>query len=131
MPLCADISTGPFPDFPTDLQAQMCAYLSVANGKSTISENVFEKRFSHIEELKKMGAEVKVCGNTALINGVKSLHGEKVYAKDLRGGAGLVIAGSVAEGETEVYGISHIERGYANFPEKLSSLGVDIKKILD
>lgn len=128
--LATDISTGPFPDFPTDLQSQMIAYLSVARGKSIVCENVFERRFSHVNELVKMGAEIKVKNNQAFIDGVEKLHGEKVAAKDLRGGAGLVIAAHVAEGTTEIQGVSHIERGYADFHNKLKSVGVDIIKTL-
>lgn len=127
--LSAEIATGPFPDFPTDLQSQMLAYLSVAKGKSQVTENIFEKRFSVAPELNKMGANIMVLGDTAFVKGVEKLHGEKVFAKDLRGGAGLVVAASVAEGITEVYGINHIERGYADFPNKLLSLGVNIKTI--
>ncbi|MBE7080937.1 MAG: UDP-N-acetylglucosamine 1-carboxyvinyltransferase [Clostridiales bacterium] len=122
-------STGPYPLFPTDLQAQTMALLSVSSGKSVVVENVFEKRFSHVSSLIDMGANISVKGKRAYISGVNRLNGTQVYASDLRGGAALVLAGLNAEGQTIVNNISHIERGYFEFEKKLSSLGADIKKI--
>ncbi len=122
-------STGPYPLFPTDLQAQTMALLSVSSGKSVVVENVFEKRFSHVSSLVDMGANISVKGRRAYVSGVNRLSGTQVYASDLRGGAALVLAGLNAEGQTIVNNISHIERGYFEFEKKLSSLGADIKKI--
>ncbi|MBO5505896.1 MAG: UDP-N-acetylglucosamine 1-carboxyvinyltransferase [Clostridia bacterium] len=124
-----DIKTLPFPGFPTDMQSQFTALMSVAEGTSLIVETVFENRFLHIPELSRMGAKIKVDGRTAIVDGTKTLTGAKVKASDLRGGASLVLAGLVAEGETEIDCIEHIERGYENFGEKLRSLGADIIKI--
>ncbi len=121
------IKTGPYPKFPTDLQAQTSVLLAIADGNSTIVETVFENRFNHLYELKKMGADVLVKGKTAFIKGVEKLTGKDVYATDLRGGAALVLAGLVAEGQTKVYGVHHVARGYADFDKKLSLLGADIK----
>lgn len=120
--------TNPYPHFPTDLQAQTMSLLSVSEGVSTITENVFENRFSHAKELVKMGADISVKGKTAIIKGVKRLRGEKVVATDLRGGASLVLAGLNAEGQTTVENICYIERGYCDFDLKLRSLGADIIK---
>lgn len=122
-------ATGPYPDFPTDLQPQTTAYLSICDGCSVIRETLFEKRFSFVSELSKMGAEIKVNENVAFINGVKNLYGERVVATDLRGGASLLIAGLKAQGQTVVQGVEHIERGYFNVHEKLLNLGADIKLI--
>lgn len=122
------IQTLPYPGFPTDMQAQIMSLLSLANGTSIISETVFENRFKHAEELSRMGANIKTFGKVAVINGVKELTGAKTAAKDLRGGAALVMAGLVAKGTTEVKDIYHIERGYEDFHLILRSLGADIKK---
>lgn len=122
----ADIKTLPFPGFPTDMQAQLCTLMSVANGTSIITETVFENRFMHIGELKRMGANIKIEGRAAIIEGKSRLTGAPVTASDLRAGAALAIAGLKAEGETEVSGISHIRRGYANFEGKLAALGANI-----
>lgn len=121
-----NIQTGPYPCFPTDLQAQIMALCSVARGVSYITENIFENRFGHVSELNKMGADITVNGRTAVIKGVKRLRGAKVFARDLRGGAGLVIAALAAEGTSVIHGVKHIERGYFRFDEKLGSLGADI-----
>ncbi|NLY86482.1 MAG: UDP-N-acetylglucosamine 1-carboxyvinyltransferase [Tissierellia bacterium] len=123
------IQTLPYPGFPTDMQAQMMALLSIANGTSIICETVFENRFKHGEELIRMGANIKIFGRVAVINGVKELTGAKVTAKDLRGGAALTLAGLVAKGITEVQNIYHIERGYEDFHITLQNLGADIVKI--
>ncbi len=122
-------STGPYPHFPTDLQAQTMALLSVCQGKSVVVENVFEKRFSHISSLVDMGADIKVKGKRAYINGVDRLKGAKVCANDLRGGASLILAGLNAEGQTTISNVFHIERGYFEFDKKLRGLGADIIKI--
>lgn len=123
------VQTLPFPGFPTDMQAQMMALLSVANGTSIISETVFENRFKHVEELVRMGANIKTVGKVAVIKGVEGLTGAKVSAKDLRGGACLVLSGLRAKGTTEVDNIYHIERGYDGLDKALQSLGADIKKM--
>ena len=123
------ISTGPYPEFPTDMQPQMTALATVSRGVSAITENVFENRFGYLYELIKMGAKAKVVSNTAIIKGVSVLHGEKVFATDLRGGASLVLAGLNAEGTTTVCNIEHIERGYFEMCKKLASLGASIKEI--
>lgn len=123
-----DILTGPYPMFPTDLQAQMSALAAVSGGTSRIADEVFKNRFYHIAELKKMGAQVKLCGNVATFDGVLRLHGEKVNAHDLRCGAALVLAGLNAEGITTVCDIQHMERGYYAMDKKLAALGADIVK---
>lgn len=121
-------STGPYPDFPTDLQPQTMVLSAISNGVSVINETVFENRFKHVCELKKMGADISTSGRTAVVNGVKNLVGAQVVSSDLRGGAALVLAGLVAEGETIVEGINHIDRGYFEFDKKLLSLGAEIKR---
>ncbi len=121
-------TTGPYPMFPTDLQAQAMALLTVCNGVSVVSENVFEMRFRHIPELIKMGANIIVKGKNAIVTGVDRLNGASVNAYDLRGGAALVLAGLNAEGETVVNNVNHIERGYYQMHKKLSSLGADITR---
>ncbi len=120
--------TGPYPFFPTDLQAQAMALTTLRQGTSVVCENVFEMRFHHVQELVKMGADITVKGRTAIIKGVKELHGAQVRAKDLRGGAALCLAGIAAHGKTVVSDIRHIERGYYLFDQKLRALGVDIRK---
>ncbi|MBE7083570.1 MAG: UDP-N-acetylglucosamine 1-carboxyvinyltransferase [Clostridiales bacterium] len=124
-----NLHTGPYPDFPTDLQSQMAVLASVASGSSTITENVFERRFAYVDELNKMGADIRVKGRTAYVNGVLQLTGTKVRALDLRGGAALIIAGLNAEGITQVSGAEHILRGYLDLDKKFRSLGADIKLI--
>ena len=121
-------TTGPYPMFPTDLQAQATSLLTVCGGVSVVSENVFEMRFRHIPELIKMGANIIVKGKNAIITGVERLNGAIVGANDLRGGAALVLAGLNAEGETIVNNVNHIERGYFQMDKKLSSIGADIIK---
>lgn len=123
------IQTLPYPGFPTDMQAQIMALLSVADGTSIISETVFENRFKHAEELVRMGANIRIFGKVAVVKGVKELTGAKVVAKDLRGGACLVLAGLKAKGTTEVENIYHIERGYEDFHIELKELGADIKMV--
>lgn len=122
----ASIKTLPYPGFPTDMQAQFASLLSVSKGTGMIVETVFENRFLHIGELLRMGAAIKVDGRTSVIEGVKKLTGAKVEARDLRGGAALVLAGLAADGETEISGAEHILRGYENFTDKLRGIGCDI-----
>ena len=124
-----DIKTLPFPGFPTDMQPQFMALSCVAKGTSVIAETVFEKRFAHIGDLIRMGADIRVEGHSAIIKGVKKLSAAPVMASDLRGGAALVLAGLVAEGTTELSRIYHLDRGYVNLEEKLTSLGADIKRV--
>ena len=123
------IRTLPYPGFPTDAQAQFMALMSVVNGNSKVEETVFENRFMHAEELQKMGAIIATDGNEAKIAGVPKLKGCSVQATDLRAGAALVLAGLVAEGETKISEIYHIDRGYHNFEEKLTGLGANIKRV--
>lgn len=120
------LQTLPFPGFPTDMQAQFMALLSIASGTSIINETVFENRFKHAEELTRMGANIKTFGNVAVIKGVNELTGAKVFAKDLRGGAALILAGLAAKGVTEVENIYHVNRGYENLYLSLQNLGANI-----
>ncbi len=124
------IQTLPYPGFPTDMQAQMMSLLSIASGTSIISETVFENRFKHAEELIRMGANIKTVGKVAVIKGVKELTGAKVTAKDLRGGASLVLAGLIAKGTTTVDNVVHIRRGYDSLHRDLKKLGADIIEII-
>ncbi len=120
------IKTLPYPGFPTDMQAQIMAYLSFANGTSVISESVFENRFMHVQELLRMGADIRTEGKSAIIKGVKELTGARVRASDLRAGAALIIAGLSAQGKTIVTENEHIERGYENIDQKLNQMGAQI-----
>lgn len=124
-----EIKTLPHPGFPTDLQAQFMALLTQAEGQSSVIETVFENRFMHAEELKKMGANIKVIDREALITGRSKLYGSKVRATDLRAGAALILAALVSEGETEISDIYHIDRGYEKIEDKFKSLGSDIERI--
>lgn len=124
-----DIITGPHPGYPTDMQSQMMALLTLANGTSLIQENVFENRFMTVAELSRMGADIKIKGNTAIIAGVEQLTGCGVKASDLRSGAALILAGLVAQGYTEVDDIYHIDRGYMNIEEKFSKLGAEVYRV--
>lgn len=123
---CIDIKTMPYPGFPTDLQSQVMAMLSTVPGTSVVVENIFENRFMVADELKRMGARIKVEGRAAVIEGVPSLQGTQVKATDLRAGAALIVAGLMANGETEICNAVFIDRGYHNLEEKLASLGADI-----
>ena len=123
-----NVKTIPYPGFPTDLQQPMCVLLAIAEGTGVITESVWEGRFKHLDELKKMGANVKTEGRVAIIDGVETLSGAPVYATDLRAGAAMVIAGLVAEGETEIGNLYHIDRGYEHLEEKLLKLGANIKR---
>ncbi len=127
----ANIKTLPYPGFPTDLQPQMGVALSLANGTSIINESIWESRFQYTNELNKMGAHITAQGKTAVFEGVEKLYGAPVYASDLRAGAALIIAGIVAEGTTELYNLSHIDRGYENIEEKFRNLGADIKRVTE
>lgn len=128
-PTAVDISTAPYPGFPTDMQAQFCALNAVAEGVGVVTENVFENRFMHVSELQRMGASIRLQGNTAIIHGVEQLASAPVMATDLRASAGLVLAGLVADGETVVDRIYHIDRGYERIEEKLQLLGGRIRRI--
>jgi len=121
-----DIKTMPFPGFPTDLQAQFMACMSIARGWSMIRETIFENRFIHVSELKRMGADIDINGNQALVKGRESLQGAPVMATDLRASACLVLAGLVAKGITEVHRIYHLDRGYEALEKKFASLGASI-----
>ena len=127
--LHTQVTTLPYPGFPTDMQPQMAVLLGVADGVSTVTESIFENRFRYVDELTKMGASIKVEGNIAIIDGVKQYTGARVNAPDLRAGAALVIAGLAADGITVVSDIQYIQRGYENFEEKLSGLGAQIEKV--
>lgn len=124
-----DIKTMPYPGFPTDMQAQFMAMMAISEGTGVVTETVFENRFMHVDELKRMGAHIKIDGRTSVVEGVESLMGCQVKATDLRAGAAMVLAGLVAEGETQVGYIHHIDRGYDNLVEKLKGLGADICRV--
>jgi len=124
-----ELVTDPYPGFPTDMQAQMCALLSTNDGISVITENIFPQRYMHIAELKRMGAQMQLEGATAVIQGVDRLFGAPVMASDLRASAALVLAGLKAEGVTEVSRVYHIDRGYERLDEKLSELGAHIERV--
>ena len=124
-----DVKTHPHPGFPTDLQAQMMAYMSIGSGLSVISETVFENRFMHVSELLRMGADIVIQGGNAVVRGVPVLHGAQTMATDLRASASLVLAALVAEGTTEISRVYHIDRGYQTIEKKFSALGADVKRI--
>lgn len=126
-----DIKTHPYPGFPTDMQAQMTALMSKSQGTSMIVETIFENRFMHVSELKRMGAKIKIDGRSAIIEGNEKLTGAQVKATDLRAGASLIIAGLAAEGVTEITDVLHIERGYVGIDEKLRNLGAKIHRVED
>lgn len=128
-PKASNVKTLPYPGFPTDMQAQIMAYLSLARGLSIITETVFENRFMHVEELKRLGAHIKIEGRSALVEGVEKLSGAPVKATDLRAGAALILAGLAAEGTTKITNAHHVERGYVNIAGKLSKVGAKIKKV--
>ena len=127
-PKAVSVRTAPYPAFPTDMQAQFAALNTIAEGTATVVETVFENRFMHVQELKRMGADIEIEGNTAIIRGVEGLTSAPVMATDLRASASLIIAGLVASGETEVQRIYHIDRGYENIEEKLALLGAKIRR---
>ncbi len=124
-----DLKTQPYPGFPTDMQAQMCALLSTASGESSVTESIFPQRFMHVSELKRMGAAIELDGATANIRGVDNLSGAPVMASDLRASAALVLAGLVADGKTEINRVYHIDRGYEMIDEKLEELGARIERV--
>ena len=125
-----NVKTAPYPGFPTDVQQPMSVLLSITKGRSLVTESIWENRHKHTDELKKMGAMIKVEGRTAIIDGVENLEGAKVIATDLRAGAAMVIAGLIANGETEIVDIEHIDRGYPHIEEKFRSLGADIRRVV-
>ncbi len=124
-----DIKTLPYPGFPTDLQQPMMALLTMAKGNSYVTENIFEDRFNHVPELRRMGANIRVNGRTATIEGVEKLYGANVKATDLRAGAALIVAALAAEGTTIVHDIKYVDRGYEHFEQKLRALGADIERV--
>lgn len=124
-----DIKTMPYPGFPTDMQSQLSGLLCTIHGTSIITETIFENRFMHATEMKRMGANIKIDGRSAVIEGVNKLTGAEVRATDLRAGAALILCGLIAEGETEVTDIYHVDRGYTNIEKKLQGLGADIERI--
>ncbi|MFA5730726.1 MAG: UDP-N-acetylglucosamine 1-carboxyvinyltransferase [Acidithiobacillus sp.] len=128
-PQAVDVRTAPFPAFPTDMQAQFMAMNCIAEGSSVITETIFENRFMHVSELQRLGADISADGKTAVVRGVQRLRGAPVMATDLRASASLVLAGLVAEGETLIDRIYHLDRGYEVIEEKLSALGADIRRI--
>ncbi len=128
-PASVDIRTAPYPAFPTDMQAQFCTLNAVAGGVGTITETVFENRFQHVLELQRMGADIRLEGNTAIISGVERLTAAPVMATDLRASASLVLAGLAAEGETLVDRVYHVDRGYERIEEKIRQLGGMIRRV--
>ena len=129
-PLSVDITTAPYPGFPTDMQAQLMALNTIAKGKAVIEETIFENRFMHIQELKRMGADIQYEGRTAIVTGVPALSGAPVMATDLRASAGLVLAALAAKGKTVIERIYHIDRGYEGIEEKLAKLGAKIQRVI-
>ena len=128
-PHAGDVTTAPYPGFPTDLQAQIMALLAVADGTSVIREKIFENRFMHVPELARMGAQVRIDGDTATVRGVEKLKGAPVMVTDLRASVSLVLAGLAAEGETSVSRVYHLDRGFDRLEEKLSRVGADIARV--
>jgi UDP-N-acetylglucosamine 1-carboxyvinyltransferase len=128
-PKAVNITTAPYPAFPTDMQAQFAAMNCIAEGVGVIKETIFENRFMHMQELQRLGADIRIDGHTAIVRGVEKLSGAQIMATDLRASASLVLAGLVAEGETTVDRIYHIDRGYENIEEKLGGLGAKIRRL--
>ena len=125
------LSTAPFPAFPTDMQAQFMAMLSLAEGTSLLTETIFENRYMHVPELNRMGADIEVRGRSAVVRGVDRLVGAPVMATDLRASMSLILAGLAAEGETQVHRVYHLDRGYERLEEKLQAVGADIERVSD
>jgi UDP-N-acetylglucosamine 1-carboxyvinyltransferase len=125
-----NIETQPFPGFPTDLQAQMMALMTRAKGTSVIRETIFENRFMHVQELARLGADIQLQGDTATVRGVKTLRGAQVMATDLRASVSLVIAGLMAEGETTINRVYHLDRGFERLEQKLSGCGANIERLV-
>jgi UDP-N-acetylglucosamine 1-carboxyvinyltransferase len=123
------LTTAPHPGFPTDMQAQFMVLMCLAKGESVITETIFENRFMHVPELQRMGANITLRGNTAVVQGVDTLYGASVMATDLRASASLVVAGLVAEGTTEVRRVYHLDRGYEQIEQKLGGIGGDVKRV--
>ncbi len=130
-PKAVSVRTAPYPAFPTDMQAQFCALNAIAEGTGTVVETVFENRFMHVQEMRRMGADIEVQGNTAIVRGVEKVSAAPIMATDLRASASLILMGLVAEGETEVKRIYHIDRGYELIEEKLQLLGAKIRRVPD
>jgi UDP-N-acetylglucosamine 1-carboxyvinyltransferase len=128
-PRAIDVTTAPYPAFPTDMQAQFTALNTIADGTSIITETVFENRFMHVQELQRLGADIRLKGNSAIVRGVPGLTGAPIMATDLRASAGLVLAGLVASGKTIVERVYHIDRGYEIIEEKLGQLGARIRRL--
>jgi len=128
-PKAVNARTAPYPGYATDMQAQLMAMNTVASGTSVVTETIFENRFMHVQELVRLGADIEVEGNAAVIRGVNGLSGAAVMATDLRASAGLVIAGLVAQGETIIDRIYHLDRGYEKMEAKLKALGADVNRI--
>jgi UDP-N-acetylglucosamine 1-carboxyvinyltransferase len=124
-----DVTTLPYPGFPTDLQAQMMVLMAVAEGVSIITETIFENRFMHAQELNRMGADIRLEGNRAVVRGVGQLSGAPVMASDLRASVALILAGLVAKGKTEISRVYHLDRGYEHIEQKLSKLGAHIERV--
>ncbi|MBK7106581.1 MAG: UDP-N-acetylglucosamine 1-carboxyvinyltransferase [Ignavibacteriae bacterium] len=124
-----DVTTGVYPGFPTDMQAQWTSYMAIVNGSCKITDTIYLDRFKHIPELNRLGADIEILGNSAIVNGVKKLKGATVMSTDLRASASLVLAGLVAEGTTEVLRIYHLDRGYQRIEEKLKKLGAQIERV--
>ena len=127
----ADITTQPYPGFPTDMQAQFMALMTKAKGVSVITEGIFENRFMHVAELKRMGADIVLKNKSAIVKGIEDLSGTDVSATDLRAGAALVIAALQSNGESRVHNIEYIDRGYEEFEKKLNEVGVNIYRVKD
>ena len=123
--------TVPHPGFPTDMQAQFMALMSLADGASMITETIFENRFMHVPELKRMGASINVQGRSAMVRGVKGLHGAEVMATDLRASSSLIIAALAAEGESMIHRVYHLDRGYENLEDKLSAVGAVVERVVE
>ena len=128
-PRAVDIVTLPYPGFPTDLQPQFIALNAVSEGSAMVTENLFEARFRFVNELARLGADIRIDGHHAMVRGRPELSGAPVEATDVRAGAGLVLAGLIADGVTTVTEVQHIDRGYANFVENLQGLGADIRRV--
>jgi UDP-N-acetylglucosamine 1-carboxyvinyltransferase len=128
-PVAVNVQTAPYPGFATDMQAQLMALMSVADGRSVITETVFENRFMHVNELLRMGADIKIAGRAAVVQGVRRLRGAPVMATDLRASASLVLAALVAEGKTVVHRIYHLDRGYETIEKRLAALGADVRRV--
>ena len=124
-----NVTTAPYPGFPTDMQAQFMALMSVSDGSAVVTETIYADRFSHVPELRRLGANISLDRNIAVVSGVRKLSGAKVMATDLRASAALVLAGLVAEGETEISRVYHIDRGYEDIEKKLGALGAKVTRI--